>query len=365
MDSKQNANWADRTQAGYLAIPSESGGKERNKMLFSFRNKKIAQVLQTIYQVRDTDVTVLIEGESGVGKELIARSVYCQSVRKDKPFIKVNCAALPEHLLESELFGYERGAFTGAYRAKPGKFELANGGTIFLDEIAEISLSLQPKLLQVVQDGEFSRLGGRGDIKINVRTLAATNRNLKEYVRTGRFREDLFYRLNVVKIHIPPLRERKEEIPFLVHYFLQKFSEKYGRQAPALSQEAKELLMDHEWPGNIRELENMVKRLVVFGSEDIIKEELNHHPKKPEQPGREPETKRSERGFLKAIGQEASFEAEREIISRVLEQTRWNRRKTAEILGVSYNGLRNKIKGYGLDSGTNPPVPEYRYNLRH
>jgi len=232
---------------------------------FLYEGEKMARVVEMIEQVADTDVTVLIEGESGVGKELVARALHDQSSRKTMPFIKVNCAALPEELLESELFGYERGAFTGAYRRKPGKFELAHGGTIFLDEIAEISPSLQAKLLQVLQDGEFARLGGRRDIQVDVRVLVATNKNLEEHVRSGRFREDLYYRLNVLNIHVPPLRERTEEIPILIQYFLEKYSRKYDKSIPTLSREASDLLLNHDWPGNVRELENMIKRLVGYG----------------------------------------------------------------------------------------------------
>jgi len=195
---------------------------------FIFFGLKMGRIREVIAQVANTDVTVLIQGESGVGKEIVARSLHFNSGRRNKPFIKVNCAALPEELLESELFGYEKGAFTGAYRRKPGKFELAHNGTIFLDEIGDISPSLQAKLVQVLQDGEFSRLGGKADVQVDVRVLVATNRNLEEAVRDGRFREDLYYRLNVVNIDVPPLRERKEEIPVFVKYFLDFYSKKYG-----------------------------------------------------------------------------------------------------------------------------------------
>jgi len=233
------------------------------------------RVKEIIDHVAHTDVTVLLQGESGVGKEVVARSIHRNSFRKDGPFIKVNCAALPEELLESELFGYEKGAFTGAYRQKPGKFELAGGGTIFLDEIAEISPSLQAKLLQVLQDRQFSRLGGKMDIRVDVRVLVATNRDIDEAVRKGHFREDLYFRLNVVTITVPPLRERRQEIPFLIEYFLDKYSKKYIKKTPPLSERMTKLLLQHRWPGNVRELENVLQRYVVLCDEDAIIGELS------------------------------------------------------------------------------------------
>ena len=213
----------------------EVGEVTREEGIFIYASDKMHRIKEIIDQIANTDVTVLIQGESGVGKEVVARSIHLNSFRREKPFVKVNCAALPQELLESELFGYEKGAFTGAYRQKPGKFELANGGTIFLDEISEMSLSLQGKLLQVLQDREFSRLGGKKDIRVDVRVLVATNKNIEEGVKNGRFREDLYYRLNVVNITIPPLRERKEEIPIFVEYFLDKFGKKYQKKVNPLS----------------------------------------------------------------------------------------------------------------------------------
>ena len=213
----------------------EVGEVTREEGIFIYTSDKMQRIKEIIDQIANTDVTVLIQGESGVGKEVVARSIHLNSFRKERPFVKVNCAALPPDLLESELFGYEKGAFTGAYRQKQGRFELANGGTIFLDEISEMSLSLQGKLLQVLQDREFSRLGGKKDIRVDVRVLAATNKNIEEGIKNGRFREDLYYRLNVVNVTIPPLRERKEEIPIFVEYFLDKFGKKYGRKVPPLS----------------------------------------------------------------------------------------------------------------------------------
>ncbi|NWG02980.1 MAG: sigma 54-interacting transcriptional regulator [Syntrophaceae bacterium] len=318
--------------------------------IFLYANEKMRQVKEIIDQVANTDVTVLIQGESGVGKEVVARSIHLNSFRREKPFVKVNCAALPQELLESELFGYEKGAFTGAYRQKPGKFELANGGTIFLDEISEMSLSLQGKLLQVLQDKEFSRLGGKRDIQVDVRVLIATNKKIEEGVKNGQFREDLYYRLNVVNITIPPLRERKEEIPIFIEYFLDKFSKKYQKQIHPISYKMMKAFSQHHWSGNVRELENVIQRFVVLGDEDLIIEELGS--------GIKPTISQEKKGTaeqiktwpsLKKVHQEASIRAESEMILKALEITNWNRKKAAQKLNVSYKTLLNKIKEFGLD----------------
>jgi two-component system response regulator AtoC len=301
--------------------------------------------------VANTDVTVLIGGESGVGKEIVARAVHLHSPRTDKPFIKVNCAALPEELLESELFGYEKGAFTGAYRQKPGKFELAHDGTIFLDEIGDISPSLQAKLLQVLQDGEFSRLGGKTDIQVDVRVLVATNKNLEEAVRDDRFREDLYYRLNVVNILVPPLRERRQEIPVFVNHFLDQYSKKYGNNVSPPSQKLMRVFMRHRWSGNIRELENMIKRLVLLGDEAAICEELSSEVKRKRvlQKSRL-QLQNSSLPIipLKEVSRRAAMQAEREAILKVLGQTNWNRKRAAKLLNISYKAILYKIKEYGL-----------------
>ena len=245
-------------------------------MLFG-TSPRMLEVKMTIEQVADTTATVLVRGESGTGKEVVARMIHSESSRCEKPFVKVNCAAIPHELLESELFGYEPGAFTGATRQKLGKFEQANGGTIFLDEISEMHPALQAKLLHVLQDHEFSRLGGKRDIQVDVRVLAATNKPLERAVEEGVFREDLFYRLNVVTIHIPPLRERREEIPVFLEYFLEKYSQHYGKRPPMFSEFAVRRMMEYAWPGNIRELENLVKRYVIVGNEAQIIRELSTH----------------------------------------------------------------------------------------
>jgi DNA-binding NtrC family response regulator len=323
------------------------------------------EVKMTIEQVADTTATVLIRGESGSGKEVVARMIYGNSSRRDKPFVKVNCAAIPHELLESELFGYEPGAFTGAHRQKLGKFDQANNGTIFLDEISEMHPALQAKLLRVLQDGEFARLGGKRDIAVDVRVLSATNKPLERAVEEGHFREDLFYRLNVVTIHLPPLRERREEIPLFLDFFLHKYSEHYRKQPPPFSDYAISRIMEYSWPGNIRELENLVKRYVIVGNEaQIIRELSTHKPimssvssRRPAERTVEPAaapavvafpasngTETLEAPSLLEIGKRAAMQAEREAIERVLAQTRWNRRQAAKILKISYKALLNKLK---------------------
>jgi len=331
---------------------------------------QMREVRELIGRVADTDVTILIRGESGTGKELVARAVHAASPRRDRMFVKVNCAALPAELLESELFGFERGAFTGAVQHKPGKFEFANHGTMFLDEIGEMSAALQSKLLQVLQDGEFARLGGRQDVRVDVRVLAATNRDLELAVADGQFREDLFFRLNVVCITLPPLRQRRDEIPALTQYFLTHYAGHYNRPAPALATDTLRLFAEYDWPGNVRELENLVKRMVVLGTDAPIRLEVadaiaGRAPQAgpipalqaiaavappPRPPAPVPAPPPAPLGSLKDIGRSAARGAERELIARTLQQTRWNRREAAEILGISYKALLYKIKEAELDT---------------
>ncbi len=330
--------------------------EEREKATFLWASEKMSRIRETLEQVADADVTVLIHGESGVGKEVVARTLHELSNRKSRRFVKVNCAALPEELLESELFGYERGAFTGASQRKQGKFEQANEGTIFLDEIAEMSPPLQAKLLQVLQDGEFSRLGGHDDVRVDVRVVAATNRHLEDMVQKGSFREDLYYRLNVVNIWVPPLRERVEEIPVLTEYFVRQYASRYRRDVTGISEKLMKGFLGYPWPGNVRELENMVKRIVVLQNEEVIAEEIFSAPSAP--PGSNPvrtaeeiveqAEAQGEPLSLRAIGRRAAREAEREALRRVLYQTNWNRKKAAKILEVSYKTLLQKIKECGL-----------------
>ncbi len=331
--------------------------REQNQQLnegyqFIVSNPKMLRIKELVSQVADTDVSVFIQGESGVGKEIIARELHEGSSRRERPFVKVNCAAIPTELLESELFGYERGAFTGAFKLKQGKFELANYGTLFLDEIGDMAPSLQAKLLHVLQDNEYSRLGGKKNVMVDVRIVAATNKNLEEVMREGRFREDLYYRLNVVAVHIPPLRERKEEIPLLCEHFLRKFSRKYAGGLSSLSQRTQHALMKYSWPGNIRELENVLKRLVILKNEDQVVEELNakintHPAAVVEETGESWETSLTRKtpiSSLKHISKNLTSNAEREMILRTLQQTQWNRKQTAEVLMISYKTLLNKIR---------------------
>ena len=319
-------------------------------------NPKMTEVREIIEQVADTDITVLVRGESGTGKEIVARGLYQLSGRSGRTFVKVNCAALPSELLESELFGFEKGAFTGAQKRKLGKFEYANHGTIFLDEISEMHPALQAKLLQVLQDGEFSRLGGESDVHVDARIIAATNRNLEQAVKEGSFREDLYYRLNVMTIHIPPLRDRIETIPLLVDTFLRKYNQQYNKSQPRLSDEILDLMMGYHWPGNVRELENMMKRLVVLGNENVVTQELADRAAPEEEPeGDSLDLASVGTNFsngqsldLKAISKRAAQIAEKRVIERVLHQTRWNRKEAAERLQISYKALLYKMKENGL-----------------
>jgi two-component system response regulator AtoC len=317
-------------------------------------SEPMREVRALLSQVAETDVTILIQGESGVGKEIVARTAHELSPRRDKPFVKVNCAALPADLLESELFGYEKGAFTGASGRKYGKFELAHTGTIFLDEIGEMSPALQAKLLQVLQDGEFTRLGGNRDLKVDVRVVCATNRRLLEMVREGSFREDLYFRLNVVSLQIPPLRERREEIPFLVESFLRRFSARYEKPLVQLSDALLEELSRYHFPGNVRELENLMKRVVVLGNEELILAELRRAERGRDRSAALRALLEEIEGSagdvpLREVGRRAAQEAEREAIDRVLSHTHWNRKQAARLLGVSYKTLLQKIRDCGLE----------------
>jgi two-component system response regulator AtoC len=331
---------------------------EVDNLLLGGDNPKMRAVQEIIEQVADTDITVLVRGESGTGKEVVARALFQLGNRRSRPFVKVNCAALPSELLESELFGFEKGAFTGAQKRKLGKFEYANGGTIFLDEISEMAPGLQAKLLQVLQDGEFSRLGGEGDVRVDARIIAATNRNLEESVRNGEFREDLYYRLNVVTVHIPPLRERLDAIPLLVEHFLRMYNAQYKKNVEKLSDDTLQRFRDYHWPGNVRELENMIKRVVVLGKEQAVVQEIESRG--GDSPPESVEAENLDLAALgadfseardldlKAISKRAAQIAEKKVIERVLGQTRWNRKEAAERLQISYKALLYKMKENGL-----------------
>src|SRR5512147_2184437 len=310
--------------------------------IFFANNSKMTKIKTTIDKVAKADITVLIKGESGTGKELLAQAIHLNSHRKDKPFIKVNCATIPKGLLESELFGFEKGAFTGAHLEKPGKFELANGGTILLNDIGEIDISIQAKLLQVLQDGMFSRLGGNGDVAVNRRVISTTRDYLEQTVREGRFREDLFFRVNVINITVPPLRDRKEQISPLAQYYFNFYKKKYGREIPTFSPPMIDAFREYAWPGNIRELENMVKRIVLFGEEGTALSALpgqgSGDGKSPNFPGELLPHPLSEKKSLdlKDVGKKAAEVAEKEIIQSTLQETHWNRKQAAKLLRVSY-----------------------------
>jgi DNA-binding NtrC family response regulator len=339
--------------------------------------KTIASVIE---QVSDSDVTVLIRGESGVGKELVARAIHTRSPRKDRPFVKVNCAALPAELLESELFGHEKGAFTGAAMTRIGKFEQADTGTIFLDEIAEMKAALQAKLLHVLQDGQFTKLGSNKPISVDVRVVAATNRDLEAMMLRGEFREDLYYRLKVIEITVPPLRERRAEIAHLSSFFMDRYARRYNRQPWTVSERLQQLFQTYDWPGNIRELENMIKRIVILQDEELVVREMTRAPRtavayaavgapvgravggvatadeSDDLDSAEDEEAQPEVPVLTApagsrladVAKAAAIKAERTIIEDTLTQVHWNRRRAAEQLGVSYKTLLNKIKECGI-----------------
>jgi len=369
-----SAEIADRTGNG----PTSSGPQAPQLLGWSGTMRNVHHLIEA---VSDTDVTVLIRGECGTGKDLVARAIHESSARRHKTFVKVNCAALPAELLESELFGCERGAFPGAIQQKPGKLEFAHEGTMFLDAISDVDPRLQAKLLQLLQDGGFARLGGRRELQVNVRIIAATNCDLECAVAEGQFREDLYFRLNIVSITLPPLRQRRDEIPLLADRFLKHYTVRYNRPCVGLSEETLRLFDEYSWPGNVRELKELMKRAVVSGSDDSIREELRNalsdgrvsaSPIPALQPRRAgpqdaatpattfpppitslpPTEVPVATGSLKAIARSAAREAERELIYRTLQQTRWNRREAAEILGVSYKALLYKIKEAELDKAS-------------
>ncbi len=318
--------------------------RERLRVRDEFRSvvgqsQAMRRIYEVVDQVAETDATVLLQGESGTGKELIARAIHHRSGRRDRPFLAINCGALPETLLESELFGYEKGAFTGAAAVKRGRIELAEEGTLFLDEVGEMSLKSQVDFLRVVQEKEFRRLGGTRLIRVDLRIIAASNRNLEQRVRERLFREDLFYRLNVVPIVLPPLRERREDIPLLFELFLEEFAQVHRRPPKTLSREAMRALLTYDWPGNVRELRNVIERLTVTVRDEVI------------QPAHLPVAIQSQDYAGKTItiplGQPMR-EVEREVIRRTLQEVTSHREKAAKILGMSPRALHYKLKQYGL-----------------
>ncbi|MFI5025820.1 MAG: sigma-54 interaction domain-containing protein, partial [Solirubrobacterales bacterium] len=322
---------------------------------------EMLDIFRLVEQVAPTQASILITGESGTVKELIAQAIHQRSPRREAPFVKVSCAALPETLLESELFGHKRGAFTDARADRLGLFAEADGGTIFLDEIGELALPLQAKLLQVLQDGEFSRLGGEADVRVDTRIIAATNRNLEEAVADGSFREDLYYRLNVVTVHLPPLRDRRDAVPLLVDHFLRKNNEQYHKNLKALTPSTMNIFLQYNWPGNVRELENMVRRMVVLGNEQAVLDEIAVRAGADSKAAAASQAleidslgtdlANGEAIDLKAVSRRAAQVAEKRVIERVLHQTRWNRKEAAERLQISYKALLYKMKENGLSEG--------------
>lgn len=309
------------------------------------RSEKIQEVAGKVKKVAQAKTTVLLLGESGTGKELFARAIHCLSPRKEHPFVPINCAAIPRELLESELFGYERGAFTGAEARKPGKFELADRGTVFLDEIGEMDLSLQAKIMRVVQEGEIERVGGTKAIQVDVRVIAATNRDIERAVAEGLFREDLYYRLSVFPIRIPPLRERTEDIPLLVDFFINKYCAEMKTKVKGIAGDVMDMLINYPWKGNVRELENTIERAVILCDGNTIR--LEHISLSPIPMLSGPGIPMN--GTLEDTTKEAVRLAETQRIKKALHETRGNKSRAAEILDVSYKTLLTKIKEYGIE----------------
>jgi len=310
------------------------------------RTEAMQAVRDRLGKLAGANVPVLIQGESGTGKDIIARMIHAASPWRTGPWVKVNCPAIPGTLLESELFGYEKGAFTGAYGVKPGRVEMAHRGTLFLDEISELDLGLQSKLLQLLQDGQFCRIGAQEDKKVEVRVVCATNRKLEQEIENGTFRSDLFYRINVVNLYLTPLRERAADIPDLIAYFLEYHNRKYNCRAKPLSGDLMTVLLKYHWPGNIRELENLIKRYVILGSEDVILADLAP---------REPDFFNADipvdgQISLKKLTRQAVRELERKVILKVLQNHHWNRKQAARALSISYRALLYKIRDAGLPS---------------
>lgn len=319
------------------------------------RSHRMQSVRQRLEKIAAANVPVLIQGESGTGKDILARMIHKLSPWESGPFVKVNCPAIPGTLLESELFGYEKGAFTGASGSKPGRVEMAHRGTLFLDEISELDHGLQSKLLQLLQDGQFCRIGAQEDKKVEARVVCATNRILEHEIENGGFRQDLFYRINVVNIQLPPLRERAIDIPILVNYFLDQYNEKYNCRAKPLSAGLLEQMQRYHWPGNVRELENLMRRYVILGSEEAVTNEMG---------AKRPDVWNADIPIdgpvsLKKITRQAVREIERKVILRVLENNNWNRKRAARALSISYRALLYKIRDVGLPAArSGRPVEE-------
>ena len=342
---KKQTELAIESQVSLSVPPTRSLPPE--SIIFG-RSRAMQEARKKVEKVSAVDIPVLILGDSGTGKEIISRLIHSTSPWSKGPFVKVNCPAIPGTLLESELFGYERGAFTGAIGAKPGRMELASGGTVFLDEISELEIGLQAKLLQFLQDGRFCRIGGREDTHVEARVVCATNRDLHQAVESGTFREDLFYRINVLMIELPPLSERSEDIPDLTLYFLNHYNQLFSRNVRPPSRWVTKMFEEYKWPGNIRELENVVKRYVIMGSEDAIVGELS--ATKRELPAVEVPSGDFAPISLKKVTREAVLEIERDIILKSLQANHWNRKRVAKSLSISYRALLYKIRQANLPS---------------
>ena len=334
------------TTTGSVSSLQQAIGEIPPESVVFGRSDTMQAVRERLDKVAAANVPVLIQGESGTGKDIIARMIHGRSPWRSGPYVKVNCPAIPGTLLESELFGYEKGAFTGAYGTKPGRVEMAHRGTLFLDEISELDLALQSKLLQLLQDGQFCRIGAQEDKKVEVRVVCATNRHLENEIENGTFRQDLFYRINVVSVVLPPLRERRTDIEDLVQFFLEYYNRKYNCRAKALSPELLAVLQKYHWPGNIRELENLVKRYVILGTEDVISTDLVTR----EQEYFNPEINLDGPISLKKLTRQAVRELERKVILKVLQANHWNRKQAARALSISYRALLYKIRDAGLPS---------------
>src|SRR5215470_10981153 len=337
------------TSSGVNTLVQPLGDMPPETIVFG-RTESMQSVRDRLNKLAGANVPVLITGESGTGKDIISRLLHLYSPWSAGPFVKVNCPAIPGTLLESELFGYEKGAFTGAYGVKPGRVEMAHRGTLFLDEISELDMPLQSKLLQLLQDGQFCRIGAQEDKKVEVRVVCATNRKLEQEIENGTFRSDLFYRINVVNLHLPPLRDRAVDIPDLAAYFLEYHNRKYNCRAKPLSNELMGVLRKYHWPGNIRELENLIKRYVILGNEEVIASDLAPR----ETDFFNAEIPLDGQISLKKLTRQAVRELERKVILKVLQNHHWNRKQAARALSISYRALLYKIRDAGLPSNRSP-----------
>jgi two-component system, NtrC family, response regulator AtoC len=333
------------TSAAELRAQQPVNGTDLPPDQIYFGTAEVMQAVRArVERAAGLNVPILVLGESGTGKEVLARFIHSRSPWRNGPFIKVNCPAIPGSLLESELFGYAKGAFTGALNAKPGRMELAQGGSLFLDEIAELDSSLQAKLLHVLQDGHFTRIGEHVEKRLDARVICATNRVLGREIEKGTFRSDLFYRINVISITLPPLRERRDDIPYLAEYLRERYNLRFKREAPPLTRETVQLLKQREWPGNVRELENCIARYVILGSEEAFYAEATQR----KHSDFAYETTEDGNIPLKRIAQQVTRRMEHDVILKVLQANHWNRRKTAEVLKISYRALLYKVRQAGL-----------------